>query len=100
MKEKNEEKDYGRMLFFVKPKTLLIELSKNGFVCYSSKLARKSNITYSHSIKILKIFEEMGLVKSLKDGRTRPITITLKGKQIANHFIEIENILKNKKYVK
>lgn len=85
-----------------KPIQLLIAIKDaketNNKTAYSLKLARKANCTWAHTHKVLKKLEKADLVIIHERwGRTRPVTLTNKGEQVANHLIQITKMLKNKR---
>jgi len=67
----------------VKPVEVLIELLNNDLAI---ELNRKTLITYAHIIKLLKKFEEKGLISREKRGRTRIINLTTKGLKIVREL--------------
>ncbi len=66
-----------------KPSLALIFLNNSKRKVYISALAKKVDCTYSHIVKLLQKMEKMGLVNLSKNGRTKTITLTKKGKEIA-----------------
>ena len=50
---------------------------------YATILSKEADCTYSHTIKILNIFRNLGLVKFKKTGRIKQVTLTKNGKDIA-----------------
>ena len=67
---------------------------------YISTLAKVADITYPHAVQIIKLLEEKGVVKSIKQGRTRYITLTELGEQIStaieNAYIQLRNLDEDK----
>lgn len=85
-------------IFREKPALMLISLLKdeqagNGSVLYASNLAKKVDCTYSHVVKVLKEFEENGLVSFKKKGRLKLLSLTTKGERIADHLNAALNLL-------
>jgi DNA-binding MarR family transcriptional regulator len=56
---------------------------------YASILAKIADCTYSHTVKILNIFEKSGLIQFNKDGRIKHIVLTKKGEELAKDLDEI-----------
>jgi DNA-binding MarR family transcriptional regulator len=78
-------------IFREKPALMLINLLRdqhegNVQMLYASNLAKKVDCTYSHVVKILKEFEEHGLVSFKKKGRLKLLSLTAKGERIADHL--------------
>ena len=62
---------------------------------YLSQMWKDTNVSYAHLDKILKIFEENGLLKKGKlKGRTRYLEITEKGKGVAEALMPIISLKK------
>jgi predicted transcriptional regulator len=65
-------------------KILMAMLDKEGSkMCELSKFV---DTTYSHTIKTVKIFEQIGLVTTKKEGRERKVFLTEDGRDIALHL--------------
>ncbi len=71
-----------------KPVKLLISV-KMGDAKYVSILAKETDCTYSHTVKLLEIFREMGLVSFDKSGRTKYVKLTKDGEELAERFEEV-----------
>ncbi|MFT4307900.1 MAG: winged helix DNA-binding protein [Candidatus Woesearchaeota archaeon] len=85
-------------IFREKPALMLIHLlqdqhDSNVQVLYASNLAKKVDCTYSHVVKILKEFEEHGLVSFKKKGRLKLLSLTAKGERIAEHLTAAYRLL-------
>lgn len=68
-----------------KPVRLIMAL-KLGRAKYISTLSKETDCTYSHTVKLLDEFREMGLVNFEKEGRVKYITLTNDGRELANNF--------------
>ena len=79
------EKDLVKMFFREKPVKILTSL-KNG-PKYATIVAKEIDCTYSHTIKLLDSFRDLGLVEFDKKGRIKVITLTEDGMELA-HAIE------------
>jgi DNA-binding MarR family transcriptional regulator len=53
---------------------------------YVSILAKKTDCTYSHTVKLLDAFKKLGLVTFDKKGRVKFITLTQAGEKLAKDF--------------
>ena len=83
-----------------KPARILLGLktAKEGKV-YATVLSRETNCTYSHTIKILNLFQKLNLVKFDKAGRIKHVALTEDGLDIAHNleamvkkFVQIEDM--------
>lgn len=73
-----------------KPVRLLLNI-KIGGVKYVSVLAKETDCTYSHTVKLLELFEQLGLVGFEKTGRIKYVKLTQDGVDLASDF---ENVLR------
>ena len=67
--------------FHVKPIKILISLRSGPK--YVTLIAKEVDITYSHAIKLLDIFNELGLVEFEEQGRVKMVKLTDSGEEIA-----------------
>ena len=65
---------------------LLINLSRDSKLRYASVLAKEVDCTYSHTVKIIKMLKDCGLVEFSKKGRLKTIALTSSGKEIASNL--------------
>ncbi len=79
-----------KLLIRKKPVRLLLNI-KLGTSKYVSVLAKEADCTYSHTVKLLDVFEEAGLVTFEKQGRIKYVKLTKDGQELAAHF---ENVLR------
>ena len=75
------------------PSEMFITMLHTEGTVFASKLARKINVTYSHTVKILQVMEYNGLVSFEIKGRCKFITLTEKGRSVANHLNKLKVIL-------
>ena len=68
-----------------KPVRLLMNI-KLGNTKYVSILAKETDCTYSHTVKLLDIFKNLGLVEFDKHGRIKFVKLTQDGIDLANDF--------------
>ena len=73
------------LFFREKPARLLIHIKKDSRT-YVSKLAKKIDATYAHTFKLLAKMEALGLIAFNKSGRTKFVTLTSFGTELAEHF--------------
>ncbi len=69
-----------------KPSHLLLEIKRRNKNNYASMLSRDVGCTYSHTVKVLSEFNDMGLIEFDKEGRKKLIELTEKGEQIADRM--------------
>ena len=82
------------VFFQDKPTKMLIEMYMNSTeAMYGSTLAKRIDCTYSHVIKIIKIFEKYGLIEIQRKGRLNLIELTEKGRKIAKTITEAVSFL-------
>ena len=81
------------ILFREKPAMMLVTIFKSGSEIYASSLAKQVDCTYSHVVKILQQMEKNDLVNFEKRGRLKVLTLTKKGKEVAEKIDSISNIL-------
>jgi len=79
-------KDMKDLFFRKKPIELLLALNTEEKKKYVSTLSREINCTYSHTLKLLSIFEKFGLVKLDKISRVKFVELTEDGKDLALQF--------------
>jgi len=82
-KEKNA---YKELFFKFKPVEMLVFLKKGMGPKYATQVSKGVDCTYSHTIKVLEKFRELGLVAFKKRGRVKIIKLTSEGEDIAHDF--------------
>lgn len=82
------------LFFRRKPALMLIALKRVNKAKYGSILAKEVDCTYSHAVKILQTLEELGLVNFEKKGRIKIISLTKKGKDVADNIENIQKLVK------
>ena len=70
-----------KMFFRIKPVKMLIAL-KTG-PKYATIIAKETDCTYSHTVKILELFKEYGLVDFEKKGRIKIVKLTEFGDDVS-----------------
>ena len=81
------------VFFRTKPAMMLVTLNNAKNDMYASSLAKKIDCTYSHVVKILQLMKDAKLVNFDKKGRLKLLTLTKKGKDIAQHIDQIRQII-------
>ncbi|MEM2932597.1 MAG: winged helix DNA-binding protein [Candidatus Pacearchaeota archaeon] len=81
------------VIFRKKPALMLLTLYLDEKARYGSALAKKIDCTYSHAVKVLKNLEKMKLIVFEKKGRTKLVTLTNQGKQVAEAIKKIKDII-------
>ena len=74
-----------------KPAEMLIFLKQGGTPKYATQVAKGVDCTYSHTIKVLNGFLDLGLVTFKKIGRIKIVQLTTEGEEIAH---DMEGIVK------
>ncbi|MBS3051013.1 MAG: MarR family transcriptional regulator [Candidatus Aenigmarchaeota archaeon] len=69
-----------------KPVRLLLNIKVGGTPKYVSVLAKDTDCTYSHTVKLLDIFKSMGMVEFEKQGRIKYVKLTADGAALAGDF--------------
>ena len=68
----------------LKPVKMLLELLDGPK--YATIISKKVDCTYSHTVKLLDIFKESGLVEFEKKGRIKIVKLTEVGEEVARHL--------------
>jgi predicted transcriptional regulator len=84
-------KELERMFLHEKPARLLVKIKEGRGKKYASVLAKEVDCTYSHCVRILQEFEKFGLVTFEKFGRTKTISMTKFGEDVA---FSLENVFR------
>ena len=74
-----------------KPVRLLLNIKIGGAPKYVSVLAKDTDCTYSHTVKLLEIFKNIGIVEFEKQGRIKYVKLTTDGVALSADF---ENVLR------
>ena len=82
--------DLEELFLRKKPVRLLLNITLGG-TKYVSVLAKETDCTYSHTVKLLELFEQLGLVAFEKSGRIKYVKLTADGTDLAGDF---ENVLR------
>lgn len=87
MEESENEEKLKDLFLRDKPGEMLVFLKKGDNPNYATEVSKGVDCTYSHTIKVLNTFEELGLVNFEKKGRIKLIKLTSEGEDIS-HDIE------------
>lgn len=84
----------NNLLFNEKPCEILKVLRRNMMREDFSKndLKKRSDTTYSHTVKICDKLEDLGLVSIEKKGRRALVSLTNDGAKVSEKLIEIEDV--------
>lgn len=77
----------------VKPVKILITLNNPGTDNYASAISKKTDCTYSHTVRIIQKLEDAGLVESNMKGRKKEIELTEKGLKLAKALSEALDLM-------
>ena len=80
--------DMEELFLRKKPVRLLLNI-KMGGTKYVSVLAKETDTTYSHTVKLLEMFKGYGLVEFDKHGRIKFVKLTQDGAELAGAVDEI-----------
>lgn len=83
------------IFFHKKGKQILLTLNKKA-TQNITEIAGAIEGTYAHTFNLLREMEGLGIIKSTKEGRTKYIKLTPKGKRLAKLSIEFGNTLEKK----
>ncbi len=98
-----EIKNNSAMSLFLreKPVRLLLSLrSTDKKAKYVSIISRDINCTYSHTVRLLDEFKQLGLVKFVKVSRVKYIELTEKGKDLVHDLEGVVRGLSKMKFEK
>lgn len=69
-----------------KPVKLLLNVKLGNSPKYVSVLAKETDCTYSHTVKLLEVFKDLGIVEFEKHGRIKFVRLTEDGTSLATDF--------------
>lgn len=78
-----------------KPSKILVSLSNPSKENYASALSTNVGCTYSHTVRLLQKFEDLGLIETEKKGRKKIMTLTDKGEKVASNLSEVLDKLRS-----
>jgi len=81
--------DLEEFFLNVKPVKILIVLNDPNTESYASAISKKTDCTYSHTVRIIQKMEDFGLVESNMKGRKKELELTEKGRGLAKTLSEV-----------
>jgi len=69
-----------------KPVDIIMRIKNGNNQKYISVLAKETDCTYSHTVKLLDEFKQLGLVEFDKKGRIKYVKLTQDGTELATAF--------------
>ena len=87
----NEKRVLEDLFLREKPARILLGMKTKNEKVYATMLSKAADCTYSHTIKILELFKEMGIATFDKKGRVKHVALTKEGWDIAH---DLEGMLK------
>ncbi|MFP4038328.1 MAG: winged helix DNA-binding protein [Candidatus Nanohaloarchaea archaeon] len=85
--------DLEEFFLNVKPVRILIVLNDPNTDSYASAISKKTDCTYSHTVRIIQRMEDAGLVESKMKGRKKQLELTEKGLEAAKTLSEVMHTL-------
>jgi len=82
-----------KLFFHTKPVKILLELLTGPK--YATIIAKKIDCTYSHTVKLLDVFNDYGIVSFEKKGRIKIIKLTPKGEELATALHKLVSLLES-----
>jgi predicted transcriptional regulator len=86
MADRKEKRILEDLFLREKPAKILLGMKTSKNAVYATLLSKDANCTYSHTIKILDMFQKMGIVKFEKKGRIKRVMLTDDGWDIAHNL--------------
>lgn len=77
----------------VKPVKILIALNDPNTESYASAISKKTDCTYSHTVRIIQKLEEASLVESNMKGRKKELELTDEGQELAKALSEAIHLM-------
>lgn len=79
----------GEVFLHEKPVKILVALKSAGSKSYASTLAKVTDCTYSHTVKILDFLKQAGFLNFEKKGRIKYVKLTDTGADIAKDLEDL-----------
>lgn len=80
----NEQEELLEFVTNRKTMAMIVSLRQNATGLYKKELARKADVTYSHSAKVIDQMVDHNLALTSKDGRKVVVSLTRRGEKIAD----------------
>ena len=81
-------------LFIKKKPTAILTGIQGGEEVYALQLAEDLDITYAHTVRVIKKMEALGLAEHVEKGRKNIINLTEYGEELANNLTQFRNTVK------
>ena len=92
-----DSENLGNLFLHDKPVKILLGIKiDDSAKTYASVLAKIADCTYSHTVKILNLFEKNKLIEFSRDGRIKHIVLTKKGEEITKDLEELSRKLRKR----
>ncbi|MDD5416843.1 MAG: hypothetical protein PHU12_02595 [Candidatus Aenigmarchaeota archaeon] len=85
MIKEDKENAFEMLFLHSKPVKMLVALKQDDII-NATHVSKSVNCTYSHTVKVLEMFKDYGLVKFDKKGRIKVVKLTDIGTDIAHDF--------------
>lgn len=82
-----------KLLINSKPCRLLVNLRRQTTPNYPTALSDQIDSTYSHTVRIIKKLERLGIVSSERKGRKKEVRLTDKGEEVADRCAEFLQVI-------
>lgn len=76
-----------------KPAKIFVGLVRGRDAKYASVLSKEADCTYSHTVKILDLFQEHDLIEFRKEGRKKLIELTDEGEKLADQMADLMDLM-------
>src|SRR3972149_11667900 len=86
MKAKKIAKNFLEDLFLHSKPVKMLTVLKKSDIQYATQVSKAVDCTYSHTVKVLDHFKNLGLVQFEKKGRIKLVRLTDEGMDIAHDF--------------
>lgn len=83
--QKAKKNHFEDLFLHNKPVKMLTSLRLEE-IQYATQISKHVDCTYSHTVKVLDMFKDLGLVKFEKKGRVKLVKLTQEGEEIAHDF--------------
>lgn len=83
-------KDKGPEIFLrKKPSRILVSLHGDTAENYASSLSTRVDCTYSHTVRLIQKFKDLGLIETKKEGRKKIVELTDDGEKVASNLSQV-----------
>lgn len=92
---KQDKSEIQDLFLKEKPAEAIKTIRKTRGDIYHRIVSKKIDCTYAHTVKVISMMEQHGLVNVKKDGRKKMLTLTEEGEKIADCLIDMSDIERN-----